>query len=180
MSSRFTQPLFLVPLAHLDLAADDKVSILMNPDFCFEVGHLGSEEQICVPLGFLTDLASVPRLLRWVVNPSGARISRAAVIHDLLYRSREMRERYNRKQADAIMKDAMRAAGCSKAHSQIVYLALRLGGFFAWRSGGTKEIHELVLPASELPTLVQNSNKGLETHGDIRLTGPMVDKPLAK
>jgi hypothetical protein len=178
--SRFTQPLFLIPLAHLDIGAKDNVFILMNPDFCFEVGHLGSEEKVCVPLGFITDLASVPAPLRPLVNPAGARISRAAVLHDFIYRSKEMREIYNRSDADRIMKDAMLAAGTTRSRAFIVWLTLRLFAWLAWHNGGKRTIDQLVVPQSELPTLFQNADKGLEVHGHVRLTSAVINKPLAK
>ena len=40
---------------------------------------------ITVPTGFVTDLASVPRALWWAIAPFD--VARAAIIHDLLYKS---------------------------------------------------------------------------------------------
>ena len=42
-------------------------------------------ETIKVPTGFVTDLASVPRALWWAIAPFD--VARAAIIHDLLYKS---------------------------------------------------------------------------------------------
>ena len=42
-------------------------------------------ETITVPTGFVTDLASVPRAMWWLIAPFD--IARAAIIHDLLYKT---------------------------------------------------------------------------------------------
>ena len=41
-------------------------------------------ETISVPSGFVTDLASVPRAMWWLIAPFD--VARAAIIHDLLYK----------------------------------------------------------------------------------------------
>lgn len=167
--SRFTTPLFLIPLAHLDLGADDKSWILLNSDFCYEVGYLGSGELICVPTGFITDLASVPRLLWPIVNPTGSRISRGAVIHDFLYRSAEMRKKYNRRDADRIIRNAIKAAGGPSSRAFIVWAALRLFAWYAWYKGGKRDQKTLVLPLKELPKLEQNPDGGLQLCNDNKI-----------
>ena len=40
---------------------------------------------VTVPIGFVTDLASVPRAMWWLIAPFD--IARAAIIHDLLYKT---------------------------------------------------------------------------------------------
>ena len=42
-------------------------------------------ETISVPTGFVTDLASVPRAMWWLIAPFD--VARAAIIHDLLYKT---------------------------------------------------------------------------------------------
>ena len=51
--------------------------------FTYEVGHLGSGESIEVPAGFVSDLASVPRIF-WPFLPPDGDYSQAAVLHDWL------------------------------------------------------------------------------------------------
>ncbi len=41
--------------------------------------------QVTVPKGFVTDLASVPRAVWWLISPWD--IARAAIVHDLLYKT---------------------------------------------------------------------------------------------
>tara|TARA_B100000902_G_C26689821_1_gene611922 strand:- start:71 stop:556 length:486 start_codon:yes stop_codon:yes gene_type:complete len=42
-------------------------------------------ETITVPKGFVTDLASVPRAMWWLIAPFD--VARAAIVHDLLYKT---------------------------------------------------------------------------------------------
>ena len=141
----------------------------MNSHFCYEVGRIGSDEFICVPAGFITDLASVPRLLWPIVSPTGSRTSRAAVIHDYLYRCAAMRDKYKRKDADRIMKNAIKAAGGSSTRAFVVWLALRAFGWWAWHKGGKGTDETLVLPLSEIPRLKQNSDGGLEIQANANI-----------
>jgi hypothetical protein len=54
------------------------------------VGVKCSSSKITCKKGFVTDLASVPRAIWWLISPWD--IARAAIIHDLLYkRIREYR-----------------------------------------------------------------------------------------
>jgi hypothetical protein len=66
-------------------------------------------DQITVNAGFVTDLASVPRLMWWLIAPFD--VARAAIIHDLLYKT--IRQyRWNNKDAedDILVKKAKIAA----------------------------------------------------------------------
>jgi hypothetical protein len=49
-----------------------------------KVGVKVTSDRVSVPKGFVTDLASVPRGIWWLIAPWD--IARAAVIHDLLYK----------------------------------------------------------------------------------------------
>ena len=48
------------------------------------IGLGGKEHEVKCTKGFVTDLASVPRAIWWLIAPWD--IARAAIIHDLLYR----------------------------------------------------------------------------------------------
>ena len=52
--------------------------------FEYHVGSYPSEEVITVPVGPITALASVPRLL-WAIFPPHGRYAKAAIVHDYLY-----------------------------------------------------------------------------------------------
>ena len=61
--------------------------------------------KITVPTGFVTDLASVPRAMWWLIAPFD--VARAAIIHDLLYKSiRQYRWKKKDKQDSELVKAA--------------------------------------------------------------------------
>lgn len=75
---------------------------------------------ISVPIGFVTDFASVPRApLAFLV--AGDRAHRAAVIHDYLIRMALVERRV----ADDYFLEAMRATGVPEAIAQSMHLAVR-------------------------------------------------------
>ena len=66
-------------------------------------------ETITVPSGFVTDLASVPRAMWWLIAPFD--VARAAIIHDLLYKTiRQYRWKKKDKEDKALVKEAKVAA----------------------------------------------------------------------
>jgi hypothetical protein len=99
-----------------------------------------SDDAIIVPAGFLTDLASIPRLARGLVPVSGS-FNRAAIIHDWLYKNKGagIPENYRagldlRAKSDHIFNEAMRAAGVSTPMRLAMFSAVRLGGWAGWGS----------------------------------------------
>ena len=66
-------------------------------------------DQITVNEGFVTDLASVPRLMWWLIAPFD--VARAAIIHDLLYKTiRQYRWNNKDSEDDSLVKKAKIAA----------------------------------------------------------------------
>jgi len=91
-----------------------------------------------VPEHFLTDFASIPRVLRWLFDPNGAPWQIAAVAHDYLYSSTGV----SRKYADRYYLDIALEMGTSRWMAWAQYLALRVGGAMAFRSNRKKmELH---------------------------------------
>ena len=76
--------------------------------------------RICVPEGFITDFASVPRLLWWLFPPSGA-YNRATVVHDYLC----TQDTCSRFMADAVFREAMRELGVPRWRRVAMYYAVR-------------------------------------------------------
>ena len=74
--------------------------------------------------GFVTDFASIPRLLRFLIDDDDADIREAAVIHDWLYSTKEV----SRKFADCVLMTAMKDIGASYIKRKVVYLAVRFFG----------------------------------------------------
>ena len=83
--------------------------------------------QVCVPDGFTTDFASVPRpFWRWF-PPAGPH-AKAAVIHDYLYSVDAECPRFL---ADAVFRHAMQVSGVPAWKRMIMYYTVRL---FGWAS----------------------------------------------
>lgn len=57
--------------------------------FVYEVGFVGSGDEIVVPAGFETDFESVPWFARWMI-PGLTLAAKAAVIHDYLVKHSDL------------------------------------------------------------------------------------------
>ncbi len=86
--------------------------------------------EIRVPMGTVTDLASIPRIL-WMILPPFGRYSQAAVVHDYLYKS----GLFTRKEADKIFKELMLRYGTYKWKANVMYRSVRIFGRGAWKWG---------------------------------------------
>jgi hypothetical protein len=86
-----------------------------------------SGNTIVVQRGFVTDFASVPRLIWWLFPP-WAKYGNAAVVHDYCY----WEQRMSRKEADAVILEGMKDLGVNWLTRQLIYRALRLFGSIAW------------------------------------------------
>ena len=88
------------------------------------------EKTFVAERGFICDGASIPRIF-WTVmgHPFDYRWRSASILHDWFYR----RGGVTRKQADKIFYDGLRYKGVRKTKAWAMYLAVRVGGFFAWR-----------------------------------------------
>jgi len=92
----------------------------------------GSGQVITVPVGFVTDLASIPQFA-WSLGfgPEG-RWNRPAVVHDYLYATRGEGGRYTRAQADKILDQAMAECDVPAWRRAVIWAAVRLGGAGGW------------------------------------------------
>lgn len=88
---------------------------------------------IQVPSGFVTDLASIPRVLRLLIQVNG-RHSDAAIIHDWLYykKGRVGLRTFTRKQCDDFFFEAMLESGVPKWKAWTMWSGVRVGGWVAW------------------------------------------------
>jgi hypothetical protein len=82
-----------------------------------------------VPIGFVTDLASIPRVF-WAILPPHARYSYPAIIHDYLYWTQIC----TRELADEVLKLAMKDMEVSNVQVFTIYQAVRIAGGGAWSS----------------------------------------------
>lgn len=91
---------------------------------------------VVVPAGYVTDLASVPKLpLAWLM--AGGTGTEAAVIHDYLYWVHAFNdEPISRAKADAVFREAIAASEDTKAPGWLMWAAVRLGGWASWDKPG--------------------------------------------
>lgn len=86
-------------------------------------------ERIVVPAGFVTDLASIPRPLRGILNQNG-NSRRPAVLHDYLYQTQSL----PRAAADEIFRRALAAEDIGAVGRFVYWSGVRIGGWLAWRN----------------------------------------------
>jgi hypothetical protein len=84
--------------------------------------------QISVPVDFVTDFASVPRIPIFF-DLFGDIASEAAVVHDYLYKTGI----YSRKISDKILKEAAIATGCPNWQALGLYIGVRLFGWIFYK-----------------------------------------------
>lgn len=82
---------------------------------------------VVVPAGFVTDLASIPRVFWSLLPPDGA-YTFPAIIHDYLYWT----QIHPRETADYVLRYGMEDMKVSSAIVLAIYNAVRLGGEIAW------------------------------------------------
>lgn len=82
---------------------------------------------IVVPVGFVTDLASVPRVpIAYML--AGGTSNEASVVHDFLYTSHIV----DRETADAVLKEASAVTGVPAWRRWIMWAGVRIGGASHW------------------------------------------------
>lgn len=85
--------------------------------------------ELTVPAGYVTDLASIPRVLWPIVgSPYDPRFAKAATVHDYLYSTKQV----PREEADKELKTLLRLAGVPRWKCQAMYLAVRAFGGLHW------------------------------------------------
>lgn len=79
-----------------------------------------------VPEGFFTDLASVPRLMRWLVPVANAKNRKAAVVHDYLC-SDVVQAEYGitQRKADEVFREALAVCNVNPVGQWCMWLPVR-------------------------------------------------------
>ena len=111
---------------NLRLLSDGKA--ILTDDYVYEVNGY----PIKVFKGFITDGASIPKVLQCIYNPYGKWI-KGAVIHDYLY-CKYNTTGINRKLADKIFKFIMLETDVNKNTANKFYKAVRLFGEMSWQN----------------------------------------------
>lgn len=91
-----------------------------------------SLKPVDVPVGFVTDFASIPRPF-WTLLPPEGEYAYAAILHDFIYWTQDR----SRKEADTVFRLAMEDFGINTATISTIYRAVRLGGEASWRNNAT-------------------------------------------
>ncbi len=120
--SSFTTPLIVTPL-------DDGQTWKLLQPFTYEIGEEGSGRKVTVPAEFVTDFASVPRIL-WTLIPPWGGYGKAAVLHDFLYDAAP----WSRSECDSVFLEAMKVLKVPFHRRMAIYLGVRAGGWLAWRT----------------------------------------------
>ncbi|EJS4496084.1 DUF1353 domain-containing protein, partial [Salmonella enterica] len=82
-----------------------------------------NSDVIEVPAGFVTDLATIPRIF-WTILPPDGKYAKAAIIHDWMY-DNALR---TKKEADLIFLDGMTVLGVPRLKRKVMYWAVRWFG----------------------------------------------------
>ncbi len=88
--------------------------------------------EIHIKRGFETDFASIPRIFRWLISKLG-RYNKPAVVHDAIYQNVVPGHVFTRAEADLCFRDGMEDFKVAKWKRRLMYWAVRIGGFMAWR-----------------------------------------------
>ena len=114
-------------------SVDDKLWLLLSP-LHYESDILGP---IKVPLGFMTDFASVPRVpIAYMLF--GDRAHRESVIHDYLYRTDSVPQA-TYSQANDVFLEAMKVRGKGYFVRYAMYWGVVLGGWTAYHKKRVKD-----------------------------------------
>lgn len=126
-----------------------------------EITYRGKIDSFTVPIEMETDFASVPRPLVWLI-PQYGQYTRAAIVHDYLWRYKFPAGEITLAEADAIFRRAMRELGVPFLRRWLMWAAVRVGALK--KAGGRRQwlrdswqvvpLAVLALPIVALPAIV--------------------------
>lgn len=122
-----TDTRFLEPLV-LEFLDGHNYKLISEFDYHTDVDPLVI---VKVPKGFITDFASVPKIL-WNILPPTGQYGKAAVIHDYLYRTLYQA---TKDEADCVFLEAMKALGVGVLTRYTMYYAVRYFGGRSYKGG---------------------------------------------
>lgn len=104
---------------------------LLSP-ICFHGVKVGvGRRDVVVPRGYISDLASIPRIARGLLPALGV-YSYAAILHDFLYEFAP--DGVTRREADDAFRSVMRKTGVKRSTRNIIYWAVSIGGKSGWEN----------------------------------------------
>jgi len=118
----------LLEIPDLEHLLDGKRAVLKTPyKFRMETGEI-----ITVPVGFITDGASIPKFVWSITGGPWGEYLYAAIPHDYLYYTKKM----TRKGADKVFLKIMVYLGVSEWKYRIMHRAVRDWGWIPWNKKG--------------------------------------------
>jgi hypothetical protein len=114
------------------------------------IGYQARRERFVVPVDAPTDFASVPRMFVWLL-PRYGRYTKAAILHDYLWRIKVPAGDLSLKDADGIFREAMRQLGVPFLRRWMMWAAVRIG---ALKKGGLTREWLVQLPRVLLIAIV--------------------------
>lgn len=100
----------------------------LDKEIVWSPGPKQSGPKVVVPRGFVTDLASIPRVF-WSVLPTDGAYTFPAIVHDYLYWKQE----HSREVADQVFRYGMDDMKVSAVSAVAIHTAVRAGGLSAWK-----------------------------------------------
>jgi hypothetical protein len=106
----------------------------------------GQQERYAVPVGQTTDFASVPRIFAWFIPPYG-RYTKAAILHDYLWRVLAVEGKMEWIDADGLLRRAMRELGVPFLQRWTMWAAVRWAALLKPRGlqGAWRELPRMLL-----------------------------------
>jgi len=105
----------------------DKKHWKLLEGFEYHVGEYPSKEIIKVPVGFITDFASIPKIFRGIIKRDGKH-KKAAVIHDYCYATAI----YSKFKSDIIFLEGMAVLGVEPWKREVMFHAVVMFGWWSW------------------------------------------------
>ncbi len=93
---------------------------------CTDIAFIIEQNHFCIPKGFQTDLASIPKIAWPILAPAHSSLIRPAIVHDWFYRKTCD---FDRKQTDLIFYHMLINDGISRKRATFMYYAVRLFGW---------------------------------------------------
>jgi len=115
------------------MTGDGKYWVLKEP---LEYEQPETKQRFVVPRGFVTDLASVPRVF-WSAFPPCGRYTPAAVVHDYLYW--EHLPSCDRKCADRLLFVAMKESKVGRFSRWAIYVGVHRAGQSSWDNNAAEK-----------------------------------------
>jgi hypothetical protein len=113
---------------------DDGINWVVLDPFYYDtdVPCAGGQRIVCEK-GFLSDFASIPRVLWTIVGaPAEGKYRKISVVHDKLYRTSGLA---TRPQADAVFLEGMKFCEVGWIKRHVIYAGVRVGGSRAYKGG---------------------------------------------